>query len=86
MGYLQRMTGVLKRIHVNQHHIRHNGKGNAPLPVLTVKVRGRTLTGDRCDVLGESVVVYRPDKPLSCGAKVWIETRAPIVLDGNRIY
>jgi hypothetical protein len=23
-------------------------------------------------------VIYSPDKPLSCGAKVWIETTAPI--------
>ena len=26
-------------------------------------------------------LVYSPDKPLSCGAKVWIETRGDIELD-----
>jgi len=27
-------------------------------------------------------VVYRPDKPLSCGAKVWIETESEVILVG----
>ena len=30
------------------------------------------------EILGESKVIYRPDKPLSCGAKVWIETEAEV--------
>ena len=28
-------------------------------------------------------LVYSPDKPLSCGAKVWIETRGDITVDGK---
>jgi len=31
-------------------------------------------------ILGESKVVYSPDKPLSCGAKVWIETDAEVIV------
>jgi hypothetical protein len=27
---------------------------------------------------GSSKVVYSPDKPLSCGARVWIETQADV--------
>jgi hypothetical protein len=30
-------------------------------------------------ILGECKVVYSPDKPLSCGAKVWIETDAEVI-------
>jgi hypothetical protein len=30
------------------------------------------------NILGPSKVVYSPDKPLSCGAKVWIETEAEV--------
>jgi hypothetical protein len=30
-------------------------------------------------------LVYSPDKPLSCGAKVWIETRGDIQLDGKQV-
>ena len=29
-------------------------------------------------------VIYSPDKPLSCGAKVWLETESEvIVINGN---
>jgi hypothetical protein len=28
-------------------------------------------------------IVYSPEKPLSCGAKVWIETNEKIVLDNG---
>jgi hypothetical protein len=31
-------------------------------------------------ILGESTVMYKPNKPLSCGAKVWIETDAEVVI------
>ena len=27
---------------------------------------------------GASTVVYQPDNPLSCGARVWIETKAEV--------
>ena len=26
------------------------------------------------EILGASKIIYSPDKPLSCGARVWIET------------
>jgi hypothetical protein len=67
-----------KRIHVNQHHIRSNAKGNEPKPVLTVKTYRENIKCNRVKIKGDSEVVYSPDKPLSCGAKVWIETEAEI--------
>lgn len=73
--------GTIKRIHVNQHHIKHNQSvGVRERPVFTIKNRGKTYTGWECKVLGESVVVYRPEKPLACGARVWIETTAEVHL------
>ena len=30
---------------------------------------------------GNSRVVYRPDKPLSCGAHVWIETDHEVLIE-----
>lgn len=65
------------RIHVNQHHIRANAKG-ADLPVLTVKTYKENIKCNSVVVHGPSTVVYSPDKPLSCGAKVWIETEAKV--------
>ena len=72
------------RIHVNQHVIRRNNKLTEPPyePPITVK-QGKTNTYCRSvTVNGPSTVVYSPDNPLSCGAKVWIVTEAPVVMCG----
>ena len=66
------------RIHVNQHIIRSNAKTGANDPVLTIKKGKTNRYAHRVKILGDSEVIYSPDKPLSCGAKVWIETTAPI--------
>lgn len=73
--------GNIKRIHVNQHNIRSNAKGNEPLPVLTIKTSKGNIKTNECTILGESKVVYSPDKPLPCGAKVWIETRGEVAYE-----
>ena len=67
-----------KRIHVNQHVIRSNKKNNENKPVITVKTYQDNTYGNEVEILGQSKVVYRPDKPLSCGAKVWIETESKV--------
>ena len=69
---------MITRIHVNQHHVKANAKGayQPILPVLTVKTYKRNRTCNEVVVHGPSRVVYSPDKPLSCGAKVWIETES----------
>jgi len=70
---------VIKRIHVNQHNIRANAKG-ASLPVLTVKTYKDNTTCNAVEILGPCKVVYRNDSPLSCGARVWIETEAEVIV------
>lgn len=68
-----------KRIHINQHNIRHNNKHpNDPRPVVTCKTYKKNYLADQVKVLGESTIIYSPNKPLSCGAKVWIETESPV--------
>ena len=64
---------MITRVHVNQHHIKANAKG-ADLPVLTVKTSKSNTKCNRVTIHGPSTVDYSPDKPLSCGAKVCIET------------
>jgi|TARA_R100001530_G_scaffold79074_1_gene55181 hypothetical protein len=71
---------MLKRIHVNQHNIRSNKKNGTNKPVITVKTSKSNDYAHHVEVLGPSKVIYRPDKPLSCGAKVWIETTAEVIL------
>ena len=65
------------RIHVNQHNIRANFKG-ADLPVLTVKTYKENRKCNKVEIDGPSTIVYSPDKPLACGAKVWIETDSTV--------
>ena len=67
-----------KRIHVNQHKIRSNKKHDLNEPVITVKTSKSNDYGHEVEILGPSKVIYSPDKPLSCGARVWIETEAEV--------
>jgi hypothetical protein len=71
-----------QRIHINQHNIRHNAKNPDDLrPPVTVKTSKSNTKGYEARITGESKLVYSPDKPLSCGAKVWIETDSPVYVD-----
>ena len=69
-----------KRIHVNQHNIKANKKNGTDLPVISVKTYKQNRYGHEVAIHGPSRVVYSPDKPLSCGAKCWIETDAEVDL------
>ena len=62
-------------IHVNQHIIKKNRTTGERAPVLTVKTYKSNTYASEVEVVGPCRVVYRPDKPLSCGATVWIETQ-----------
>jgi hypothetical protein len=67
-----------KIIHINQHVIRKNAKTGSRDPVITVKSYNSNEYGHEAiirDKDGNEIarVVYRPDCPLSCGARVWIE-------------
>ena len=60
------------------HKVRANKKHGTNEPVLTIKEGKSNTYCHEVDILGPSKLVYRPDKPLSCGARVWIETDSEI--------
>ena len=67
-------------IHVNQHVIKSNAKKNEREPVLTCKTYKANDYAHEVLIYGQddkiaAKVIYSPDKPLSCGARVWIETQ-----------
>jgi hypothetical protein len=67
-------------IHVNQHVIKSNFKNDENNPVLTCKTYKENSYASEVIILDSNNVevariVYSKDKPLSCGAKVWIETQ-----------
>ena len=79
------------RIHVNKHVIRSNAKSGEREPPITIKTYRDNVRAHGASIVvgGEVVarVIYSPDKPLSCGATVWIETDAevwPVVIVDTR--
>jgi hypothetical protein len=67
-------------IHVNQHIIKANKKNSTNNPVLTIKTYKSNIYANEIEILGNSKIVYSPNNPLSCGAKVWIETHSEIII------
>lgn len=65
-------------IHVNQHNIKFNRANGDSLPVITVKTGTKNRYGHEAVLDGPVRVVYRPEKPLKCGARVWIECLGPV--------
>jgi len=65
-------------IHVNQHEIKANAKNGTDNPVLTVKTYKTNAYAHEVLIKGDSKIIYSADKPLSCGARVWIETQAEV--------
>lgn len=72
-------------IHVNQHKIKKNSKTGEREPVLTCKTYNSNNYAHEAIIYGQdgkeaAKIIYSPDKPLGCGAKVWIETRNEVKL------
>jgi hypothetical protein len=65
--------GYIKRIHVDQFKIRNH----EPDPI-TIQTSDGSLKAAEIEILGESQVVFRPEHPLSCGARLWIETKSEV--------
>lgn len=77
-----------KIIHINQHKIRANLRKGTFEPVITVKDYRSNEYAHEVELIyqGEVIakVIYSPNKPLSCGARVWIESDSK-TLDLNLI-
>ena len=58
-------------------------KNNKTDPVITVKTSKSNTYASEVEILGKSKLIYSPNKPLACGARVWIETDEKIVLDNG---
>ena len=66
-------------IHVDQATIKRNRKENINEPPLIVRTYKGTSRAQQVDILGPSRLLNSPHKPLSCGARVWIETESEVV-------
>ena len=75
-------------IHVNRNVIQRNAKHGTNNPVCRVDVCGENKPRYAMEVVieGPSVLVYRPETPRPCGAKLWIETESEVRLIGEKDY
>ncbi len=69
------------KIHVSQPTIRSNAKHSRNDPVISVKTYNSNDYGNNVLILCQccktevAELVYSPERPLSCGAKVWINVK-----------
>lgn len=78
----------IKRIHVNRQNIASNLKHGTNKPTLTCKVGKENLKGFVIQIHGPSTLLDAGAcglRPLSCGARIWIETNAAVRIDGKMI-
>jgi hypothetical protein len=73
--------GLVKRIHVNQQLIARARKSGEDLAALTVQTSRGPVPGRRVRINGPSELVQSLTKPLACGARVWIYTRAEVEIE-----
>lgn len=69
------------KIHVNQHIIKRNNETGQREPPLTVKTYKSNTKARAVVITGPCRVVYSPENPLDCGARVWIETESAVLVD-----
>lgn len=70
--------GTIKRIHVDRQVIARNQKHGTYDPPIKVQTSKGPIACDGAVIHGPSLVIYRPDKPIASGARLWIETRAAV--------
>jgi hypothetical protein len=61
------------RVYINRHVVAANQKSGERNPPITIYRQGKREYALAVEIIGSSRVVYSPDRPLSCGARVWIE-------------
>lgn len=69
-------------IHVFQQRIRRNIRLAPELrePPVIIREGRRRRYGNTVAIDGPCRVVYSPDQPLSCGARLWIETASEVTI------
>ncbi len=74
-------------INVNRNKIRDNKnkKPDLQVPVISVKRKNTNTYGFSVKINGPCEIIYRPEKPLSCKAALWIETFASIEVKPSRM-
>lgn len=75
-------AGTIKRVHVNRHILAQNLKYNTNDPAITIQTSEGPITASHAKFLTGMPRMRQAGidgaKPLSCGARVWVETKGKI--------
>lgn len=72
--------GLIKRIHVDRRIMAQNLKRGQNKPAITIQtsqgpIKARQVDGGKFSVVQAG---FNGRRPLNCGARIWIETRAEV--------
>jgi hypothetical protein len=74
------------RVYINRHVVAANQKsGEHRPPIIILHSKGRRTYALCVELIGTARVIYSPDKPLSCGARVWIECDDAVAVEPCRL-
>ena len=73
-------------IHINKNLKQSDDKHGRKRSVCRVETKGGRWYGSEVDILGPSKVIYRPDNPRPCGAKLWIETNSEVSIQDECMF
>jgi hypothetical protein len=73
-------AGTIKRLHVDRRVIAQNRNSGRNDPAITIQTSKGAFKAHEVRVSGPSRFV-QSQKPLSCGARLWVETNAEIVYE-----
>lgn len=60
-------------VHVNRQTIAKNAKQGTNEPPLIIRRGRKREYAHEVELVGRARIVHSPHKPLSCGARVWVE-------------
>jgi hypothetical protein len=85
LPYVMPAVGMAKPtiVHVHQQRIRANIKRTPEErePPVIVRQGSRRFYGNNVTIHGPSRIVYAPDKPLDCGARLYIEVAPDVAIE-----
>lgn len=76
--YVGSIPIMISKVYIDRHIIKANTKTDDKKPPISIRQGGKVTKAWEVEFTGPAKLVYRPEKPLSCGATVWIETKHEI--------
>jgi hypothetical protein len=71
----------MTRIHVRRDIIAKDRRDGTDTPAIGVETSGmRKRYGRRVTIHGPASIIYRPNRPLHCGARAWIQTTSRVTV------